>query len=382
MHHLLKICVLWSFLVPAGFILGCSDGAEPSGDGDSSTGGSGNSGTADGGSSSNDGGSGGVASGAGGENSASGGGDNPGSGGSAQVGVQADPGTDGDGTYDHPEPYPAPPEALSRLNGAPEGQVTGSMFYDSKLIYPTLTFEYWIYVPAQYEPGKPAALMVFQDGSHYVGASAAFNTPIVFDNLIHEGTMPPTIALFINPGSESESGVYQYPAEIPLRSNQYDTPSPVFSQFLLEEAIPDLIQSQYDIVDDPNGWAIGGHSSGGICSLIAAWYNPDTFRKVLTHNASFPNTSGVFPQIIADTSPNLPLRIYLLSSPNDIGGSTAGQWFDTNNQAAAILAEKGYHYRYRPGVGGHFPPTQSESDYPNALRWLWRGYSLPWYSSF
>jgi enterochelin esterase family protein len=221
--------------------------------------------------------------------------------------------------------------------------------------------------------------MVFQDGSHYAGKSAAFNSSVVLDNLIHEGAMPPTIGLFLNPGSMSPSGVFVYEDEKAVRSEQYDTPSATYSQFLLQEAIVDLVQSAYDIVEDPDGWAIGGHSGGGICALIAAWYQPNAFHKVLTHNAAFPNTGGAFPQLIAETDPILPLRVSLLGSSNDIGGNAPGQWFDTNNQAAAIFEEKGYHYRYLSGTGGHFPPTQAESDYPDALRWLWRGYSLPWY---
>ena len=357
-------------------VLGCSDsGAEPAPDVTLGTGGD----------TSNVVGTGGdTALATGGSEAATGG---TGTGGTAtggagamdMLGMQADPGTDGDGTFDQPEPYSAPPEALGLIGGAPQGSITANAFYDSPNVYPELTFEYSIYVPAQYQPGKPAALMVFQDGAHYTGASdAAFNSQNVFDNLIHEGTMPVTIALFINPGSKSPSGVYQYPDEVSIRSMQYDTPTDVFSRFLIDEAIPDLVLSKYDIVKDPEGWAIGGHSSGGIASIIAAWSRPDVFRKVLSHNASFPNTGGVLPQAIADEPTAKPIRIYLLSGTGDINNGN-GSWFDTNTEAAMILEAKGYHYRYRSGVGDHYPPRQAEAVYPEALRWLWRGYSLPWY---
>ena len=108
---------------------------------------------------------------------------------------------------------------------------------------------------------------------------------------------------------------------------------------------------------------------------MVGWYRPDKFRKLLTHNASFPNTDGVFPAEINETDPAKPLRVYLLSSPNDIGG-----WFDANNLAYDYLAAKGYHVRYRSGSGMHFPPIQGVNDYPDALRWMWRGYTLPWYA--
>jgi enterochelin esterase-like enzyme len=290
-------------------------------------------------------------------------------------GFQVDPGTEGDGSFPQPEPYERPAEALARRSGVPAGNLSAPAIYTSRAVYPGLKFEYWIYVPAQYQPGKPAALMVLQDGSHYVGVTEAkFNSHLVFDNLIAAGDMPVTIGLFVNPGSRSESGVYQYPAETKLRSMQYDTPSAEFSRFLLEEIIPDLITTRYDIVPDADGWAIGGHSSGGICALMAAFHRSDKFHKVLTHNASFPNTSGVFPAALEHES-SRPLRIYLLSSPNDIEG-----WLAGNDAAAQALAAKSYHYRYRVGSGAHYPPLQAEADYPSALRWLWRGYSLPHYA--
>jgi len=33
--------------------------------------------------------------------------------------------------------------------------------------------------------------------------------------------------------------------------------------------------------------------------------------------------------------------------------------------------------RYRPGTGMHYPPAEAAQDFPDALRWLWRGYHDP-----
>jgi hypothetical protein len=46
---------------------------------------------------------------------------------------------------------------------------------------------------------------------------------------------------------------------------------------------------------------------------------------------------------------------------------------------AAALDERGYAYRFRSGAGAHSPPVQAQADFANALRWLWRGYSLKSY---
>ena len=42
--------------------------------------------------------------------------------------------------------------------------------------------------------------MVFQDGHAYLSERDWFHVPVVFDNLIHSGSMPVTIGIFINPG--------------------------------------------------------------------------------------------------------------------------------------------------------------------------------------
>lgn len=294
-----------------------------------------------------------------------------GSGTGANHGTQANPGTDGDGTFPQPAPYNQPPETLMRLNGAPAGMLSAPAIYASKAVYPLWKFTYWIYVPAQYKPGQRAALMVFQDGRHYLGLTdAKFNTPTVFDNLINSKEMPVTIGLFIDPGSPS--GTYHDPQESGIRSQQYDTPSDVYTKFLVDEIIPDVITSKYDIVEDPDGWAVSGHSSGGIVAFMAGWYRPDKFHKLLTHNASFPNTKGVFPAEILKVTPAKPLRVYLLSSTNDLGG-----WLNANTEAYRDLTMLGYHVRFRTGSGNHFPPLQAVADFPDSLRWMWRNYTIP-----
>ena len=50
-------------------------------------------------------------------------------------------------------------------------QLSDKIVHTSK-IYDGMKSEYWIYVPAQYDPKSPAALMVFQDGQRYLTATA------------------------------------------------------------------------------------------------------------------------------------------------------------------------------------------------------------------
>ena len=47
--------------------------------------------------------------------------------------------------------------------GVPKGKLSEKMVHTSK-IYPDMKSDWWIWAPAQYDPSKPAAVMVWQDG--------------------------------------------------------------------------------------------------------------------------------------------------------------------------------------------------------------------------
>ena len=95
------------------------------------------------------------------------------------------------------EDYPLGPDS-QRQPGVPQGTVT-HYTWTSK-IFPGTVRDYWVYVPAQYVPEKPACVMVFQDGKGYIGEDGRARIPIVFDNLIAKHDMPVTIAILIDPG--------------------------------------------------------------------------------------------------------------------------------------------------------------------------------------
>jgi enterochelin esterase-like enzyme len=60
------------------------------------------------------------------------------------------------------EPYTLGPDSQVQA-GVPKGRVEGPYLFRSQVFAGTIR-HYWIYVPAQYTPGTPAAVMVFQDG--------------------------------------------------------------------------------------------------------------------------------------------------------------------------------------------------------------------------
>ncbi len=50
--------------------------------------------------------------------------------------------------------------------GVPKGEIRGPFTLPSQ-VYAGTQHTYWVYVPAQYDPAVPAALMVFQDGQAF-----------------------------------------------------------------------------------------------------------------------------------------------------------------------------------------------------------------------
>ena len=55
--------------------------------------------------------------------------------------------------------YKLGPESTNRFAGVPKGRVEKFQFAESK-VFPDTTRDCWIYIPAQYDDSKTAALMV------------------------------------------------------------------------------------------------------------------------------------------------------------------------------------------------------------------------------
>lgn len=54
------------------------------------------------------------------------------------------------------------PDSLVQ-EGVPQGRLEGPFEFRSEIIKGTVR-QYWIFVPAQYDPTVPASVLVFQDG--------------------------------------------------------------------------------------------------------------------------------------------------------------------------------------------------------------------------
>ena len=278
--------------------------------------------------------------------------------------------------------------------GVPSGTLSEKIEHTSK-IYDGMKSEYWIYVPAQYDPKTPAALMVFQDGGGYIHRDGNNPTLNVLDNLIAEKKIPVMIAVFINPGDVTDSpGTPTYnfvkaysdkwhrTLKDSMRSTLYDTVSDRYARFLRDEVLAD-VQSRYSIRKDAYNHAITGLSSGGICSFNAAWQMPDQFSRVISWIGSFtsiqwkedpgtPDGGQDYPEKVL-REPRRNLRVWLQDGSEDQENDRYGSWPLANVRLANALKLKGYDFHFSFGKGTH-NSGQGAAEFPEEMIWLWRDY--------
>jgi len=256
--------------------------------------------------------------------------------------------------------------------GVPKGEVLKFTFENSA-IFPGTWREYWVYVPAQYRPGKPACVYINQDGIQW-------KAPTVFDNLIHRSEMPVTIGVFIMPGRVKADDEVIANDRF-NRSFEYDGLGDAYARFILEEILPQVEKQQTSdgrkIILSKNGndRAIGGSSSGAVCAFTAAWERPDEFSRVFSAIGTYVGLRGAdrYSTLIRKYEPK-PIRLFLQDGSNDLN-IYAGDWWMANQTMERSLTFAGYQLRHVWGEGGH-NGNQGSSIFPAAMRWLWQDWPM------
>lgn len=254
--------------------------------------------------------------------------------------------------------------------GVPKGEVLKFTFDKSK-VFPGTVRDYWVYVPAQYRPEKPACLYVNQDGLQW-------NAPVVFDNLIHKGEMPVTIGVFVMHGRvlarDGNKALDRF-----NRSYEYDGLGDSYARFIIDELIPEVETKKASdgralrISKDGNDHAIGGASSGAVCAFTAAWERPDYFSRVWSAIGTYVGLRGAdrYPTLIRKYEPK-PIRVFLQDGANDLN-IYAGDWWEANQMMERALVFAGYEVNHSWGEGGH-SGQHGTRIFPEVMRWLWKGY--------
>ncbi|SDE51338.1 Enterochelin esterase [Dyadobacter soli] len=270
------------------------------------------------------------------------------------------------------ENYPVDP-ASEEHAGVPKGEVLKFVFDQSK-IFPGTWREYWVYVPAQYKPDTPACVYVNQDGIQW-------KAPTVFDNLIHQKEMPVTIGVFVMHGRVKAADPNAANDRF-NRSFEYDGLGDAYARFILEEILPEVEKQKTSdgrairLSKNGNDRAIGGSSSGAVCAFTAAWERPDAFSRVFSAIGTYVGLRGAdrYPTLLRKVEPK-PIRIYMQDGANDLN-IYAGDWWMANQTMLRALTFAGYEVKHQWGEGGH-NGKQGTSLFPEAMRYLWKGWPQP-----
>jgi enterochelin esterase-like enzyme len=319
-----------------------------------------------------------------------------------------DPGTTGDGDLTISPPYATQPDLTDR--GNPKGKsfhftmdsAQSAIFKgdDTTLLAAnqhTFMRGIDVYVPALYQDGTPAAVLVIEDGPGELGMvkNALDNLTISKDPA---RKLPVFIAVAVANGGGDSKGSE--------RGLEYDTMSDRYARFVQLEVLPAVVADakvkaaypHLSFTDNPEGKGTLGCSSGGAAALTMGWFRPDLFHRLITYSgtlvaqqdddapekAMFPDGAWDYHSelaLIANT-PRKELRIFVNANQMDNGAASPEtghhNWVIANQRTAAALKAKDYHYRFVFAMGaGHCDGNVQNQTLADTLVWAWRGYPAP-----
>src|SRR5437588_3927149 len=319
---------------------------------------------------------------------------------------QENPGAEGDGEHAVGPEYKIDPDLTDRGNPKGKSFQFTMRLAESKIFRgddSTLDPEkkavrkerkIFVYVPAAYEDGTKAPILVIHDGPGHLNLvrNALDNLTISKDP---NRKLPAFIAIAVqnggNDGKNSERGL------------EYDTMSDRLARFINEEVLPAVLNNaeikaaypKIALTENPWGRAVIGCSSGGAAALTMGWFRPDLFRRVIAYSGTFVDQqdddaaeeakyalgaseyhSGMK---LIENSGKKPLRIFTHVSENDLRPKdpeeTHHNWVMAGERTASALEAKGYNHRFVFSLAtGHCDRRVFEQTLADTLVWTWRGY--------
>jgi enterochelin esterase family protein len=238
----------------------------------------------------------------------------------------------------------APPQPWSvRKTDVPAGRVETLRFKSAAL---SNEREIAVYLPHDYSPRAEAyPLLVVFDEDAYLNMVP---TPIILDNIISEGRIPPVVALLIG--------------NAPDARDRELVCNPEFSQALATELLP-WAHGLYNFTKDPRYTIVAGSSAGGLAAACSALWHPEAFGNVLAQSGAFHRApasvsdSSAEPNWVARqfiSNPKKSLRFYLDAGSaefNATGG--ADSILFCSRALRDVLRAKGYEVHYQEFEGGH-----------------------------
>ncbi len=199
----------------------------------------------------------------------------------------------------------------------------------------------WVYTPPDYKPtSKPLGLVLLLDGWEYLNFVP---TPTILDNMIHQGVIPPLVAVLLT---------------IPDRGRELGC-HPPFVDFLAQELLP-FVQERYRVTSNPRQTIVGGASLGGLAAAYAGLQRPDLFGNVLSQSGSYwwrpeddTESEWLSRQFAARRRARLRFHLEIGQLEDLPSTADAPGMLTVNRHLRTILQAKGYPVHYVEFNGRH-----------------------------
>jgi len=199
----------------------------------------------------------------------------------------------------------------------------------------------FIYKPPGFTADGPAYPLIVAAATYV----STIPLPVVLDNLLAKGLMPPVVVVF----------------DLPVGTQQHDSSCDArYADFLAKELIP-AVRERLHATTDPKQIIVGGASMGGLSASCAAFYHPEVFGNVLSQSGSYwwspendPEDQWLTRQLA--NGPKLPIKFYLsiglLESEQALRGGLISM-LHSNRHFRDVLQARGYPVHYREINSGH-----------------------------
>jgi enterochelin esterase-like enzyme len=215
---------------------------------------------------------------------------------------------------------------------------SGNLSADNRISSQYLGYnvQYKVYTPKLYANLTNLPVVYVTDGHEYADDKLG-SMIITLDNLIAQSTIPPVIAVFIDPRNPDDLGSNRRRTEYIGNVN--------FANFLTEELVAE-IDANYKTSANASDRIILGTSLGGLNSAFIALEKPNVFKNIAMHSPALWYNN----QSVLNRYPNADnistLKFYI----------STGTINDTEEEAAefkSILATKGIDHYYIAVNEGH-----------------------------
>jgi enterochelin esterase family protein len=214
----------------------------------------------------------------------------------------------------------APPQpAVARRPSVPRGRVSRHHAIDRPV---------WVYEPPD-AGDAPVPVVVLLDGEQWV---QRMDAPAIFDNLIADGRMPPSIALM--------------PAALDVATRWAELAAdPGFGARIVDELLP-WAAERWPISGSASDTTMAGQSIGGLAALLTALRSPDRIGRVIALSASAWWNDGALLTAV-DAAPAVPAHVHL-----EVGTE---EWvlLEDHRRLRDRLAARGSAVSYVEYQGGH-----------------------------